>query len=184
LIARKGPHIAADMTKRLGAKLVVAGQPLWAKEPQKTQSLKNLDLVQPHIDYVGTVGMKERNKLISNARAVIIPSQYFEPFGLVVIEALLCGTPVITTDWGAFPEIVPQGDVGYRCHTMDDFLWAGRNIDKISPQRCRDYAVTNFSMDRIALAYQEYFMKCQDRYEDGWYQEHPERTDLDWLRRY
>lgn len=184
LITRKGPHIAADLTKRLGAKLVVAGQPLYAKEPMRTKSLRDLGLVQPHIEYVGTVGLEERNKLLANARAVIIPSLYFEPFGLVAVEALLCGTPVITTDWGSFPEIVLQGEVGYRCRTMDDFLWAARNIDKIDPGRCRKYAVANYSMERVAKAYQEYFTKVQDRYEGGWYQEHPERKDLDWLRRY
>ena len=184
LITRKGPHIAADLTKRLGAKLVVAGQPLHAEEPMRTQSLKDLGLVQPHIEYVGTVGLEERNKLLANARAVIIPSLYFEPFGLVVVEALLCGTPVITTDWGSFPEIVQQGDVGYRCRTMDDFLWAARNIDKIDSKRCREYAVANYSMDRVSKMYQEYFTKVQDLYGDGWYAEHPERKDLDWLRRY
>ena len=181
LIKRKGPHIAADMTKRLGAKLVVAGQPLWT---DTKKSLEHTGLNEPHVEYVGTVGFDERNKLVANARAVIVPSLYFEPFGLVVPEALLCGTPVITTDWGSFPEIVPQGDVGYRCHTMDDFLWAGRNIETISPERCREYAVANFSMDRCAKAYQEYFTKVQDLYSGGWYKEHPERTNLDWLRRY
>ena len=184
LIKRKGVHIVADITKRLGAKLVVAGQPLYPDEPQRTQCLKDLGLTQPHVEYVGTVDMEGRNKLLSNARALITPSLYFEPFGLVVVEALLCGTPVITTDWGSFPEIVSQGEVGYRCHTMDDFLWAARNIDKISPKCCREYAVANYSMEVIAPKYQEYFMKVQDLHEKGWYAEHPERKDLDWLRRH
>jgi len=181
LIRRKGPHIAADMTKRLGAKLVVSGQPL---QPNDPRSLAHVGLLQPHIEYLGVVDKEERNKLMANARAVIIPSLYFEPFGLVVGEALLSGTPVITTDWGAFPEIVPHGEVGYRCHTMDDFLWAGRNIDKISPKRCREYAAANFSMDVAAKKYQEYFTKIHDLHSGGWYKEHPERTELDWLKRY
>jgi len=180
LIKRKGIHIVADITKRLGAKLIVAGQPLY---PDDKQCLKDLGLLQPHVEYIGTVDLKSRNELLRNARAVITPSLYFEPFGLVVVEALLCGTPVITTDWGSFPEIVLQGEVGYRCHTMDDFLWAARNIDKISPKRCREYAVANYSMDVIAPKYQEYFMKVQDLHGKGWYAEH-ERKDLDWLRRY
>lgn len=181
LIRRKGPHIAADITRRLGAKLVVAGQPLY---PDNKQCLVDAGVVQPHIEYVGTVDMEGRNKLLSNARAVIIPSLYFEPFGLVAVEALMCGTPVITTDWGAFPEIVQQGDVGYRCRTMDDYLWAARNIDKIDPKRCREYAVANYSMERVSRMYQEYFMKIQDLYGEGWYAEHSERKDLDWLRKY
>jgi len=181
LIRRKGPHIAADMTKRLGAKLVVSGQPL---QPNDPKSLAHVGLLQPHVEYLGVVDKEERGKLMANARAVIIPSLYFEPFGLVVGEALLSGTPVITTDWGAFPEIVPQGEVGYRCHTMDDFLWAARNIDKIDPKRCREYAIANFSMDVVAKKYQEYFTKVHDLHNGGWYREHPERTELDWLKRY
>jgi len=181
LIKRKGVHVVADITKRLGAKLIVAGQPLY---PDNLQCLKDLGLLQPHIEYVGTVDLEGRNELLKNARAVITPSLYFEPFGLVIVESLLCGTPVITTDWGSFPEIVPQGEVGYRCRTMDDFLWAAMNIDNIDPKHCREYAVNNFSMDRIAKSYQEYFTKVQDLYEGGWYKEHPERKDLDWLRRY
>jgi len=181
LIKRKGVHIVVDITKRLGAKLVVAGQPLY---PDNKQCLKDLGLLQPHVEYVGTVDLQGRNELLKNARAVITPSLYFEPFGLVVVESLLCGTPVITTDWGSFPEIVKQGEVGYRCKTMDDFLWAARNIDKIDPKRCREYAIANYSMDRIAKSYQDYFTKIQDLYKNGWYQEHPERKDLDWNRRY
>lgn len=181
LIRRKGPHIAADLTKRLGAKLVVAGQPLWTDIPK---ALSHVGLLHPHVEYLGTAGREERSKLLSNARAVIIPSLYFEPFGLVVAEALLSGTPVITTDWGSFPEICPQGEVGYRCHTMDDFLWAARNIETIDPKRCREYAVNNFSMDRCSKAYQEYFTKVHDLNQGGWYKEHPERDNLDWLKRY
>jgi len=182
LIQRKGVHIAVDITKRLGAKLIVAGQPLWPDRLE--ESLNHVGCLQPHVEYKGVLTMPEIDKIKSKARAVFVPSLYMEPFGLIVIESLLSGTPVITTDWGAFPEIVPQGEVGYRCRTMDDFLWAARNIDKIDPKRCREYAVANYSMDRIGKAYQEYFMKVQDLFEGGWYQEHPERTNLDWLRRH
>ncbi len=124
------------------------------------------------------------DKWLSKAKALIAPSVYFEPFGLIVPEALLSGTPVITTDWGAFPETVKHGEVGYRCRTMDDFIWAANNIDKISPAACREYAVANFSMERIGKAYQEYFTKVHDLFGDGWYAKHPDRDNLDWLKRY
>lgn len=181
LIRRKGIHIAVDATKRLGAKLIVAGQPLWPDRLE--ESLNHVGCLQPHVEYKGVLTMPEIDKIKSKARAVFVPSLYMEPFGMIVIESLLSGTPVITTDWGAFPEIVPQGEVGYRCRTMDDFLWAAKNIDKIDPKHCRDYAVANYSMDRIAKSYQEYFMKVQDLFGEGWYAEHPERQNLDWLKR-
>ncbi len=182
LIQRKGINVAVDLCKRAGAKLVVSGQPMW---PDKVEeSLAHVGVNQSHCEYVGVANFQEADRLRGKAKAVIIPSMYMEPFGLVVVEALLSGTPVITTDWGAFPEIVKHGEVGYRCRTMDDFIWAANNIDNISPAACREYAVANYSMERISKAYQEYFTKVHDLFGKGWYTEHPERKELDWLRRY
>jgi glycosyltransferase involved in cell wall biosynthesis/predicted O-methyltransferase YrrM len=180
LIQRKGIHIAVDITKRIGAKLIVAGQPLW---PDKLEeSLKHVGCLQPHVEYKGVLTMAEIDRYVSRARASFLPSLYMEPFGLVIVESLLSGTPVITTDWGSFPEIVPQGRVGYRCRTADDFIWACNNVDKIDPKECRDYAIKNFSMERIGRCYEEYFMKIHDLFGKGWYEIHPERTNLDWLK--
>jgi len=174
LIPRKGPHIAAQVCERIGVKLVVAGQ----GDP------KSCDLDKPYVEYVGTVGVKERSELMGKAKAVFTPTLYIEPFGMTTIEALLCGTPVISTDWGAFTETIPHGRVGYRCRTMDDFVWAAKNIDKIKPADCRKYAENNYSLARVSKMYQEYYFKLQDLFGKGWYEEHPERKDLDWLRRY
>lgn len=181
-ITRKGVHVASQVTERLGAKLVAAGQLLYPDK--KEECLHQLGMDKPHVEYVGTVNREERNKLMARAKAVFVPSLYLEPFGKVVVEALLCGTPVITTDWGAFPEIVKHGEVGYRCRAMDDFTWAANNVDKISPKACREYAVKNFSMERIGKAYQEYFMKIHDLFGKGWYAEHLDRDNLDWIKRY
>jgi glycosyltransferase involved in cell wall biosynthesis len=182
LIQRKGIHIAADICKRIGAKLLIAGQPMWPDDIEK--SLKHVGCLYPHVEYLGVLTEKELDKYVSKARASFVPSLYMEPFGLVVVESLLSGTPVITTDWGSFPEIVKQGEVGYRCRTADDFIWACHNVDKLDPKECRDYAIRNYSMRRIGLCYEEYFTKISDLSNGGWYAQHPERTNLDWLRRY
>jgi FkbM family methyltransferase len=174
LVPRKGPHIAAQVCEKIGAKLIISGQ----GDP------KSCDLDKPFIERVDISSLKEKTELIGKARAVFCPTMYIEPFNMVSIEALLSGTPVICTDWGAFTETIRHGEVGYRCRTFDDFLWAVKNIDRISPKRCRDYASANYSMERIAKAYQEYFIKVQDLQDRGWYTEHPERIELDWLRRY
>jgi len=182
LIERKGIHVAVDLCKRIGAKLYVAGQPLYPDKLE--QSLKRVGVDGPNVEYLGVLDEPSMDKWRSKARALIAPSIYIEPFGLIVPEALLSGTPVITTDWGAFPETVKHGEVGYRCRTMDDFIWAANNVDKISPAACREYAIANFSMERIGKAYHEYFVKVHDLFGKGWYAEHPDRGNLDWLRRY
>ena len=193
LIQRKGIHIVVDLCQRIGAKLVISGQPIYPSPQDKYEwSLRSAGILdennqmKPNVEYVGALSFEELDKIRSKAKAVIVPSLYMEPFGMVVPEALFSGTPVITTDWGAFPELVPQGEVGYRCRTMDDFIWAANNVDKIDPAHCREYAIKNFSMERIGPSYQEYFTKIHDLYVGGrgWYTEHPERENLDWLRRW
>jgi len=186
LIERKGVHIAADLCKRIGAKLYVAGQPLYSEPPDKLEwSLKRVGIDGPNVEYLGVLDEPGMDKWLSKAKALIAPSTYMEPFGLIVPEALFSGTPVITTDWGAFPETVKHGETGYRCRTMDDFIWAANNVDKISPAACREFAVANYSMERIGKAYHEYFTKIHDLFGGrGWYAEHPERDNLDWLKRY
>lgn len=174
LIARKGVHVAAQVVDRLGAKLIVAGQ----------GKLSDLDIHSPNVEHVGSVGVKERSDLMRKARAIFVPTLYLEPFGGVNVEAMFCGTPAITTDWGGFTETVQHGVTGYRCRTMDDFLWAARNAHKLKPEDCRRWAEANYSMSRVSLMYQEFFTKLHDLWGKGWYEEHPERPSLDWLRKY
>lgn len=175
LIARKGIQVASDTTKALGAKLLVAGQ----------GNLKDLDLQdQAHITHLGSLNIEQRKDFLANAKALFVPTYYLEPFGGVAIEAMLSGTPVITSDWGAFSENVIHGFNGYRCRTLDDFIWAAKNVDKLDPTEIRKCAKKNFSMKRVAIMYEEYFNKLQDLYGKGWYELHPERQDLEWLKRY
>jgi len=113
-----------------------------------------------------------------------MPTYYLEPFGGVNVEAQLCGTPVITTDWGAFPETVLHGKTGYRCRTFEEFCWAVKNIWRIKPKHCHTWAVQNYSMERVGKMYEEYFQRVYGLYEDGWYQANENRTELSWLERY
>jgi glycosyltransferase involved in cell wall biosynthesis len=153
LVDRKGFRIAADVCFDLGARLVVAGQ----GEPPLG------------CEYAGIVGPKERGILMSKAKAVFVPTQYIEPFGNVNVEAQACGTPVITTDWGAFTETVVQGVTGYRCRTFGEFKAAAQNVGNLDPKTIRDRAVSLYSMDTIAKMYEEYFTRLLLLWGDGWY---------------
>lgn len=140
----KGLEIALKSAEYAGYKLITAG----IGEPHITS---------PNLTHIGVVDFENRAKLMSRAKATFIPTNYSEPFGSTVIESLLCGTPVITTDFGSFPENVIHGRVGYRCRTMEQFFWAAKNINNIKPIDCRNYAINNFSISRISEMYKEYF---------------------------
>ncbi|MEF9984092.1 MAG: glycosyltransferase [Oscillospiraceae bacterium] len=179
IINRKGVQIASDVAKSTGNQLYIVGQ----GSLDNPKELLNLG-GEKHIKYHCAVGAVERAKLLRNAKAVLMPTHYLEPFGGVNVEAQLCGTPVITSDWGAFPETVLHGVTGYRCRVFEEFCWAVKNIDNINPLKCREWAVKNYSMERISKMYEEYFQRVYKLFGEGWYQSNDERKELEWLERY
>lgn len=159
----KGVNIAIQATQAIGAKLKIAGQ--ICNEYYRTNHWPD------HVEFIGYVGSEERKNLMKGAIASFIPTTYIEPFGGVQIENLLCGTPTITTDWGAFVENNIHGLTGYRCRTFEDFVKAARDCQagKIKSIDCRKQG-ENFSLEAIAPKYEKYFTEVAQITEDrGWY---------------
>ena len=144
LIDRKGLSVVEAVAERTGLPLLFAGKP--------DERLPNVG------EYLGEVGPEERGELMAGARALVCPTTYVEPFGGVAVEAQLCGTPVLTTDWGAFTETVRHGVAGFRCRTLGEFAWAAlEGVDQLEPEVIRDQAIADYSLEAIAPQYEAYF---------------------------
>lgn len=190
LIQRKGINIAAETCKRLGARLVVAGQGMKSfnvesicqKTGQKRGTLVCDDgQVYPGVEYVGFADVAKRAELMSNAKGVFVPTTYIEPFGGVAVEAQMAGTPVITTDFGAFTETVQHGFTGFRCSTLNEFVHAAKNVHKLDPMYIHRRAVNLYGMNSVRHQYQTYFNRLSDLRGEGWYAMHDE-VDQHWLK--
>ena len=156
--ADKGIHLAIQMAQQHGKKLIVAG-------PGDLRSL-NYSEIPAHVEMFGYADVEQRKKLLRDASALIAPTYYVEPFGNIVVEALMSGTPVITTDWGGFVDTNIEGVTGFRCRNFAEFVSAVGKIPNISNQACRDWALQNYSETVVHNKFDQYFqnLTAQDFY--------------------
>jgi glycosyltransferase involved in cell wall biosynthesis len=151
----KGPHLAIEVARRAGLRLKLAGevQPIF-REYFDRQVASRIDGDQ--IEYVGEADFACKNDLLSRARALLFPIQWDEPFGLVMIEAMACGTPVLAFPGGSVAEIVRNGASGWICDDVEKM--AERAADpSIDPESCRAYAAQRFSCERMVERYLEVY---------------------------
>lgn len=162
LNADKGFQTACRTAKMMGKKIKLAGI-IGDKEVfSEVMSYGN-------VEYLGVINSERRKEELKNAEAVFVPTTYLEPFGGIHIEALLSGTPVITSDIGIFPETIQNGFNGYRCTNLAEFIEAAGKIKQIDRRACYDWAVKNFSLDAIAPRYEYYFDRILSVYEGATY---------------
>lgn len=120
-----------------------------------------------NVEYVGALGAAERAPFLGKARALINPSTYVEPFGGAVVEAALCGTPAITTDFGAFTETVAHWHSGLRCTTERQFLRAIADVGALNRAHVRAYAQAHYATTTVAQQYAAAFDEVADMIRAG-----------------
>ena len=110
-------------------------------------------LRHPFVEFVGEIGEGEKEEFLSNAYALLFPIDWPEPFGLVIIEAMACGTPVIAYRGGAVPEVMEEGHTGFIVEGLEDAVDAVRRVPELSRKRCREVFDHRFTAARMAHDY-------------------------------
>ena len=177
LIIRKGLEIAHKTCRELNVPLKIAGQGLKSWDGMKRKLItEELTIQGEHLDFVGYADIEKRKELLSKAKAVFIPTLYLEAFGGINVEAQLSGTPVITTNFGCFPEAVENKKTGFLCNTLNDFVNAAKRVNELDPQYIRDRAIGKYSMENVKWQFQKWFEELyevwesvQDPTKKGWH---------------
>jgi glycosyltransferase involved in cell wall biosynthesis len=145
----KGIDLAIETARRAGVRLLIAAK---MREPGERRYFDKV--IRPQlgsdVEYVGEADHRQKLELLQGATALLNPIQWPEPFGLVMIEAMACGTPVISTPRGAAPEIVEHGVTGFLGRTTTELAGAVASVADLDRRACRDAVEARFSMNRMA----------------------------------
>ncbi len=153
----KAPHVALDAAHAAGVPLILAGK---CAEPLEKQYFE--DEIRPRLtgaDQVfGVADATAKRDLLSRARCLLFPVQWEEPFGMVMIEAMACGTPVVALRAGAVPEVVQHGVTGLICDTPAELPAALREVTRLNPAACRARVAREFSAQEMARGYERAYL--------------------------
>jgi glycosyltransferase involved in cell wall biosynthesis len=155
----KGPHRAIDVAQRAHVPLVLAGPVQPGNEGFFDQHVAP-GLDRPGVTYRGEVTADEKKEVFARARALLMPIRWHEPFGMVMIEAMACGTPVIAFPEGAASEIVISGENGFLVESEAEMAAAVGRIGDIDPARCRELVAQRFDVRRVAALYADAYREA------------------------
>ena len=160
LMPQKGADIAVWSALEAGLPLKIAGTIY--DEDQKYFSEKIKPYLGSQIEYLGALGQRDIEKLYQGARALLMPIRWEEPFGLVMVEAMACGAPVIAFSRGAVPEIILDGETGFVVDNQKSMVRAIEKVGKINRRRCRRQVEENFSAAGMAAGYLELYRRIEN----------------------
>jgi glycosyltransferase involved in cell wall biosynthesis len=149
----KGPHLAIRAAKKAGIPLKIAGevQPVFRDYFEAE--------IRPHLDgtfieYIGEADLAAKNELLGHARAMLFPIQWDEPFGLVMLEAMACGTPVLALPGGSVEEVIENGVNGFICQSVEEMAARAQEVGRtIAPSVVRRHVQERYSLEQMAARY-------------------------------
>jgi len=161
----KAPHIALDVAARMDLPLVLAGQvyPFSYHQQYFRREIRPRLAKNPISCFVDSPTLDEKVRVLQRARALLITSVAAETSSLVALEALACGTPVISYGNGALPEIIRNGETGFVVHTVREMCNAIDAVDEIHPEACRKFVEQNYSTERMVAGYLEHYRELLAR---------------------
>ena len=154
----KGMDTVLEIAKRSPYPVVIHGQ--GDPSPWKHENLH----------YGGPISGKQRSDFLRNAKAALMPTNFTEPFGGSGVEAMLCGTPLIAVDYGAFTETIIDGTTGFRCHTLQEWMDAVDQCGDLDRKTIADIARSKYGLETCGKMYDRVFQTLNDLWRKGWYE--------------
>lgn len=154
----KGPEHAIEIARRCGTKIKMAAKIGRDDEAYFKSKIEPL-LSQPHVEFIGEINEEQKQEFLRNAKALLFPICWPEPFGLVMIEAMACGTPVIGFPNGSVPEIIEDNLTGFTVNDIDEAVAAVEKLDLLTPQQIRSRFEERFSSASMAQNYLKIYQR-------------------------
>ncbi|MGN2638617.1 glycosyltransferase family 4 protein [Nocardia takedensis] len=160
--AEKGVHLALEAAHEADVPLVIAGTCVEGPDAAYFQ-----EFVQPRLTVrdrvIGPLGPSDKRRILAAARCLLFPIEWEEPFGLVMIEAMACGTPVVALAAGSVPEVVQHGNTGFICQGVPELAESIRAAGSIEPAVCRQHVLDSFHSKRMAAEYEGIYRRASAR---------------------
>ncbi|HZD72883.1 MAG TPA: glycosyltransferase family 4 protein [Actinomycetota bacterium] len=151
--AEKAPELAIEVARRAGYPIVIAAK---CNEPPEKRYFEERvrPLLGPDAHWFGEANTAQKKDLLARARCLVFPIQWDEPFGIVMVEAMACGTPVVAPRRGSVPEVVEDGVTGFICDDTDELPWAIVKVDELEPKLCRQHVAEHFDVSNMVAGYE------------------------------
>jgi glycosyltransferase involved in cell wall biosynthesis len=158
----KGAHLAIDIARKAGCRIVLAGKCTEQAERDYFE-----EEISPRLgdgaEWTGEADLDRKKILLAHARCLLFPLQWEEPFGIVMAEAMACGTPVVALGRGSVPEVVVDGVTGFVRREPAELVQALDDVDQIDPKECRRMAEERFGADVMVSAYERVYEEVLGR---------------------